>query len=124
MSDTSINFTKSSITALPSPASGRSTYKDTKTPGLHVRVSSTGVKTFSLFKRANGKPERTTLGRFPEMTVDQARRKAAELNGQIAMGVSPAAEKRRSVAESKTLREYIDDYVEPPRELRRLFGLS
>ena len=106
------------LAALPSPSTGRSTYKDTKTPGLHLRVSSTGVKTFSLFKRANGKPERTTLGRFPEMTVEQARRKAAEFNGQIAMGISPATEKRRAAAESKTLREYLDDYVAARKGLK------
>lgn len=117
MSETSINFTKSTLTALPTPEQGRTTYKDTKTLGLHLRVSSTGVKTFSLFKRANGKPERTTLGRFPEMTVEQARRKAHELNGQIAMGISPATEKRRVAAESKSLREYIDDYVGRPERI-------
>lgn len=118
MSETTLNFTKSTLTALPPPESGRTTYKDTKTAGLQLRVSSTGIKTFSLFKRANGKPERTTLGRFPEMTVEQARRKAAELNGQIAMGVSPAAEKRRASAESKTLREYLEDYFAARKGLK------
>ena len=118
MSETTINFTKASLTALPTPVSGRSTYKDTKTAGLHLRISSTGIKTFSLFRRVNGKPERTTLGRFPEMTVEQARRKAAEFNGQIAMGISPATERRRTAAESKTLREYVDDYVAARKGLK------
>lgn len=118
MSDTAINFTKSSLTALPSPASGRSTYKDTKTPGLHLRVTSSGVKTFSLFKRVNGKPERITLGRFPEMTVEQARRKATEMNGQIAMGVSPSLEKRRAVTASKTFSDFFEDYVSARKQLK------
>ena len=118
MSETSINFTKSTITALPSPASGRTTYKDTKTVGLHLRVSSTGIKTFSLFKRVNGKPERITLGRFPEMTVEQARRKAAEMNGQIAMGVSPSLEKRRAITAAKTLGEFFEDYVAVRKQLK------
>ena len=118
MSDTSINFTKSAINALSTPASGRAEFKDAKTPGLHLRVSSSGVKTFSLFKRVNGKPERVTLGRFPELTVEQARRKAAEMNGKIAMGVSPSTEKRRAITAAKTLGEFFEDYVAVRKQLK------
>ena len=36
-----------------------------KTPGLQLRVSATGVKTFSVYRRLKaGEPERVTLGRF------------------------------------------------------------
>jgi len=68
MNDNTLNFTKSSLTALPFPTSGRETYRDSKTPGLQLRVTAAGIKSFSLFKRVNGKPERFTLGKFPELT--------------------------------------------------------
>ena len=57
------NFTKAEIDALPLPQKGkRDTYHDTKVSGLHLRISSTGIKTFSVFKRIKGgNPERITL---------------------------------------------------------------
>lgn len=98
--DTRINFTKASLSALASPAPGlRATYHDIKTPGLQVRVTSTGVKTFCVFRKVHGKPERITLGRFPEMTPEQARKRAAEVNAQIAKGESPADQRRTARAE-------------------------
>ena len=118
MTERSINFTKSTLEGLPAPEAGRITYKDTKQVGLHLRVSATGVKTFSLLKRVNGKPERVTLGRFPEMTVELARRKATKLSGQIAMGISPSAERRRASIESKTLRDHTDDYIAFKKDLK------
>ena len=86
------NFTKSEIDALPIPETGkRDTYHDTKTKGLQLRVTHTGIKTFSVFKRAKrGNPERITLGRYPEMTIDQARRKTMEICLAISEGSNPA----------------------------------
>ena len=67
------NFTKAEIDSLSIPDAGkRDTYHDTKTKGLQLRVTHTGVKTFSVFKRTKcGKPERITLGRYPDMTIDE-----------------------------------------------------
>ena len=95
------NFTKAEIDSLALPESGkRDTYQDTKVSGLHLRVSSTGIKTFSVFKRIKGgNPERVTLGRYPNMTIDQARRKAMEINLAISEGANPAEVKRGLRAE-------------------------
>ncbi len=73
------NFTKKTIDALPTPEPGkRDTYHDIKTAGLQLRITSTGVKTFSFYKRINGNsPERITLGRYPDMTIEHARLEAA-----------------------------------------------
>ena len=118
MNDNTLNFTKSSITALPFPSSGRETYKDAKTPGLQLRVTAAGIKSFSLFKRVNGKPERFTLGKFPDLTVEQARRRVAELSGQIAVGVNPSEERRKKQAKAKTLGEFLDEYVQTRKQLK------
>ena len=74
-----LTFTKAALDKLPLPPTGkRSTIHDTKATGLQVRVTSTGAKTFSLFRRSKGgEPERITLGSYPEMTIEQARRQAA-----------------------------------------------
>lgn len=116
---TKFPFTKTSINALPLPDEGRVTYHDTKLPGLQIRLSYTGAKTFSFYKRTkNGQPERITLGNFPGMTVDQARRKAAEINSQILEGKNPADRMRLARAEM-TLHDLFTEYMERRGSLNR-----
>ncbi len=105
-----MNFTKSSIEALPLPPKGWQYHRDQKTPGLAIGVGSTGVKTFVLYRRINGVPERVKLGRYPGMSIEQARKKAMELNGQIAAGKNPAEAKREKRAEM-TLEELFALYM-------------
>lgn len=92
----SINFTKEALQALPIPEEGkRVVYLDAKTTGLQIRVTDSGTKTFSVYRRTKaGKPERITLGRFPTMTIEQARKLAARVNLEIEEGSSPAQIKR------------------------------
>ncbi|CAI06862.1 tyrosine-type recombinase/integrase [Aromatoleum aromaticum] len=104
-------FTKERLAALPTPDAGkRDTYHDTKTTGLQLRVSATGVKSFSVYRRLKaGQPERVTLGKFPAMTVEQARKAAALVNAEIESGANPAATKRAFKAEP-TLTEFFAEY--------------
>ena len=111
---TVINFTKANLESLPTPApdSGRAEYQDGKTPGLKVRVTENNVKTFCVLKRVKGgSPLRTTLGRFPEMSIEQARRKAAVILAEIAEGGNPAEVKRALKAEL-TFDELFNLYLE------------
>lgn len=116
------NFTKSAIDNLPLPADGkRATYHDTnqKGIGLQMRVSSTGVKTFCVFKRVKGgNPERVTLGRYPEMTIEQARRKSSEILLQIASGNNPAEIERQRKAE-QTFQDLFGEFLEKHSKLRK-----
>ena len=106
------NFTKPALEALPLPEAGkRAVYHDKKTTGLQIRVSSTGAKTFCIYRRVKGgQPERITLGRFPEMTIEQARKKAAEINAEIENGASPA-KVRRAHREEPTFGEVFEQFI-------------
>jgi len=108
-----INFTKKTIDALPIPETGkRDTYHDTKTPGLQLRVTSTGAKTFSVYRRTKGgSPERVTLGRYPEMTIEQARKSSAEINLHINAGKNPA-DRLREAKREMTLNDLFQEYME------------
>jgi integrase len=113
MSSNRFNFTKASIEALPLPAAGeRATYHDQHTAGLQLRVTASGKKTFSLYKRAKGgKPERVTLGSFTDgVTVEQARTKALKLKSAMSEGVSPTMALRAARAEL-TFGEAFDMYI-------------
>ena len=110
---TKINFTKAALLALPWPSTGkRDTYFDAKISGLQLRITSHGVITFSVYRRIQGGgPERISLGRFPEMTVDQARDRAEIINSDIAKGANPGEVKRGRKAEL-TFSELFKDYLE------------
>jgi len=117
MEQKEFGFTKSAIDALPLPRAGqRAVYHDAKTTGLQVRVSSTGAKTFCIYRRIKGgQPERVTLGRYPEMTIEQARRKSAEINAAIENGASPAKVKRAH-REEPTFAEVFDLFIPGKRK--------
>src|SRR5262245_7282942 len=71
---------------------------DCKIRGLMVRVSPMGTKAFAVWYRVGGKGRRLTLGRFPIMTLAEARKRAQEALLQVADGKDPAAERQRARA--------------------------
>lgn len=114
-----INFTKAVIDGLAKPESGkRDVYHDTKVPGLQLRVTS--VKTFFVNQRIKGgEPERITLGRYPDMTIEQARRKALNVIHDIAEGKNPAEVRRGQKTEltfSELFTEYIERHAKPKKK--------
>jgi integrase len=113
-----LKFTNSAIEALPATDS-RTEYADTVVSGLRLRISPTGTKTFSLLRRVkNGPMERITLGRYPDIKTEQARRKAQELIGVIVGGANPA-ELRRAHRGELTFAELFADYLERHAKLKK-----
>lgn len=119
MSDNKINFTKAILDALPLPASGqRQAYHDKKTNGLQIRITSSGIKTFCVFKRLkNGNPERMTLGRYPDMSIEQARKEASRINALIADGINPNSDTRALKTEI-TVHELFEEFLKHRRNRR------
>ncbi|MGH8558647.1 MAG: tyrosine-type recombinase/integrase [Methylococcales bacterium] len=103
-------FTKKLIEALDIPTTGRAYAKDLKVPGLLIQITPTGTKSFQVFRRVNGKPVRVTLGRYPDLTIEQARRKALNVLSDLADGVNPNDEKKAERAKAVTLNEALEDY--------------
>ena len=113
-------FTKDLLNRLPCPTNGqRAYYFDTKgSRGFGIAVTTTGRKNFILYRKVNGRPERIQIGPFPDLTIEQARRTAAELNGAIARGENPANTKRE-VRDEMTLRELFAQFGELYGQRRR-----
>lgn len=103
---------KTAIDSLPIPPTGYAIHWDDKIAGLGVRVTSTGVKAFVFQRRINGKEKRITIGRYGELTAEQAKKEAKKLAGQIAAGGDPVAEKARKKIESKPLKDAFEAYIE------------
>ena len=82
-----LNFTIKAIESLVVPLAGRRLYyRDTKISNLVLMITDKGVKSFQVYRKINGRPVRVTLGRFPDLSVENARNKAMEANAQISQG--------------------------------------
>lgn len=101
MDDRSFPFTMKRIRDLPpaDPGQGRAEYHDAGKKGLTLRVTEKGIKTFYFLAWVHGKTKRDSIGRFPETSLDVARKRVDDLWGEIARGNDPVAEKRKSKAE-------------------------
>jgi len=106
-------FTKAKIESLPPAEKGQVEYGDTVVNGLRVRVGTSGVKSFCISRKRSGKFIRATLGRFPDLSVDNARAKALELLGGVATtGQNPNVIKRVNEKASVTLCDALDTYIQ------------
>ncbi|HDU1494800.1 integrase family protein [Klebsiella pneumoniae] len=106
-------FTKAKLESLPPAERGQVEYGDTVVNGLRVRVGISGVKSFCISRKRNGKFIRATLGRFPDLTIDNARAKALELLGDVATtGKNPNVERRINEKASVTLADALNTYIE------------
>ncbi len=120
--ETHFNFTKPQLEALTEPKPGeRVIYHDThkNAAGLQLRVTNTS-KTFFIQKRVDGKPERVTVGKFPDYSIENARKEAARLSALIAEGINPNTDARALKTET-TLQDLFDEFLKHRRNKRGAF---
>jgi integrase len=111
MTKNKINFIKKTLEDLPSPEKGkRSYYYDIKIRGLGIAITDTGTKTFIVYRKIDSKPERVTLGKFPDLSIENARKMAEEVNSKIAQGKNPN-EQKRTIQQEITLGNIFNKYM-------------
>jgi integrase len=76
------------------PTRGRLEYFDASFPGLALRITANGGKSWSIFYRFGGRLRRFTIGPFPTIKPAQARREATAALERVRQGFDPAGEKR------------------------------
>lgn len=89
-------LTDLSIKALRPRTEGRYEVFDSKIPGFAVRVSPSGIKSFVLLYRHHGRPRRLTIGRYPVLSLAEARKLANDALNRVAHGTDPQKEKDES----------------------------
>lgn len=109
----SLKLTKAAVDRIPATALRRIVW-DTELSGFGVRIEPSGTRTFLIRYRANGggrqAPKRfQTIGRYGNLTVDEARRQAKILLGAAAKGEDPAGE-RGAKRREMTVTDLIDLY--------------
>jgi len=92
---------------------------DSDVPGLGVRVSERGQRTFILVARYPGSsnPTRRALGEYPFLSLEGARERARDWRGLIRKGIDPKAEEARQRREelrkrATTFASVAEDFIE------------
>jgi integrase len=107
-----INFTVKNLKALAAPTDEKQVYySDNDNHCLRISVGRAGTKAFVFYKKVDGVPRRKEIGRFPDMTIEQARGKVGELLSRIGKGENPFDEGLKA-REDLTVQDLFDKYID------------
>jgi len=82
-------LTAAAVDKLKPPLVGQVDYFDAHLPSFGLRISYSGTKAWFVMARVNGKLFRATLGRYPALTLAEARAKAGNVMDMAASGIDP-----------------------------------
>ncbi len=106
------NFTKSFIEELnPAKEGKRDYYRDNKVNALELMVTAKGAKSFKVTRKRDGKLIRVTLGQYPDLSIENARKKAFEISAQISNGINPN-EERGKIKQEMTFGDLFKEFME------------
>ncbi|WP_299602600.1 site-specific integrase [uncultured Tateyamaria sp.] len=91
------------LKTLTPPTSGQTTYWDEGLSNFGVRISQGGAKSFVVVYGPNR--TRKTLGRYPTISLKQARDKAKELLAEVTLGI----DKQRSISWKQARERFLQD---------------
>src|SRR5436309_5198459 len=113
-----VKLTDRTVKQLVPPAQGRVEVFDAKTPGLAVRVSAGGRKTWTFVWHRNGRVRRLALGTYPAVSLAAARERARQNLAAVARGEDPIAERaseRHAPTVAALAADYIERYAKPQK---------
>src|SRR3954451_5461643 len=106
-----------SLKSLATPPVGSVDYFDDATPGLSLRITATGVRTWTFFYRdQHRRQKRLSLGRYSAVSLADARELAREAQLKVAKGGDPVREKQAArdvLTFGELAQRYIDDHAKP-----------
>ncbi|ODT06514.1 MAG: integrase [Mesorhizobium sp. SCN 65-20] len=106
-----IKLTKTAVDAA-TPKDHDYELRDTTVPGFMLKVTPAGRKTFMLQYQTNsGIRRKPAIGRFGELTVEQARKIAQDWLAEVRQGNDPSAEKSAARA-APTMKQLCDKFIE------------
>ncbi len=114
--ETKFRFNKKTIDQIPIPAQRLRLY-DTGVAGLILELSPAGSKTFRVYRKIKGQqvPVTVTLGKYPALSIENARRQAIEKLEVLSCGVNPNDQQRSKKLAEISLDEVYRDYLDAKR---------
>lgn len=108
-----VALTDRGVQQLLPPAQGRLEVRDTKIPGLALRITPNGVKTWTVLWHAGRQTRRHAIGPYPAVTLASARDWARQVLADAARGVDPGAE-RTAARLAPTVAAFAEEYMALP----------
>lgn len=106
-------LTSIGVKKIKPPASGRDEYFDALVPGLCLRVTDKGSKSWAIMYRLHGRLVRHTLGKYPTFDLGDAREEARAALRQVERGEDPrAAKAERAARMADTVKATADEFIE------------
>lgn len=112
-------LTATAVAKLAPPKTGRKELYDADVPGLTLRVTPTGVKSWSFTYRRHNRSRRLTLGQFPGVSLKLARDKARKARESIQRGQDPVEEQKEQEREqarygfTACAEDFVERYCKP-----------
>jgi integrase len=110
-----VKFTQAKVEGLRHGGAHATQYiYDAGKPGLAVRLTSGGARTFVFVGRLHGKVARITLGRLEALSLAKARAAVDKIRGDVALGIDVLGQRkalRGEASEQKTLNEAFSDFI-------------
>jgi integrase len=109
-----VKLTAATVGKTRPPGSGRLELWDTQVPGLALRITAKGIRSWCIRYRASGKQRRFTIGSYPAISLSKARTEALEAMRNVQQGQDIQREKEaaRIAVVPKTLAETFSDFIE------------
>ena len=114
-----LKFTDRNVAAIRPPDVGRLEYRDTTVPGLWLRVSDHGRKSWGITYRLNGRQRRLTLSTYPMLSLADARDQARKALREVGVGNDPAEEKqqlRKGATFALVAEQYMREHAIPNKK--------
>src|SRR6056297_1598126 len=125
-------LTNALLKSIPAPEAGKTTVTDTERSGLQFRVTPTGARSWLFQKKVKGGRRLSiTLGRYPEMSLSQARSEALQIELEARSGVdriqqaeAARASREAEEAQARTVGDILELYLEQHVRRNLKFGQS
>src|SRR5215217_5808283 len=112
-----LSLTSKLVDNAPLPRDRKSVeYFDHRMLGLVLRVSARGTKSWNAIYRNQGRARRLTIGRYPIITLDDARARAREALCAVSRGIDPCGVHADKLAFAELASLFVEGHV---RKLRR-----
>lgn len=112
-----LKLTKRAIEAVPQTEKGQVFYTDSDLPGFYLIVGQC-VKTFAVQKDIRGKSIRYTIGRYGQLTPENARKIAQTKLFEMAQGLNPNILEREQQEKNVTLDQVFNEYLDIRKKLK------
>lgn len=88
-------------------------YKISDGQGLYLVIKKTGSKTWRFDFTYGGKRQSMSFGKYPTITLKEAREKREESKEQLSKNINPISKKRiEKASEALTLQNVVDEWIE------------